>query len=508
MRGAVDPVTDTLVLADFASAARSYRCPVCRSRVALRAGSKYAAYFAHVSGQADPNCENYFAGSFQYSGLRRIGPPEAEDRDTSDTFDVYFDSTPSGLHLGLWFPTARRLGEWTGSIRLRAENTNRLFPMRLLSDGRLVTFPLGTGQWELNSEGEISDEYLSRLELGPGSLERGLNLFDATRSPGRRIGPSGRIPLGGAVWAVTRDSAFGFAAPERLVRCSEIGADGGWHVFSIELPSEASDSERKAIGNWLSRDIREARAKVWIERPYPLRIRSNGTTVLPPSSTVEFRSDRVVDFEITPADRSGVIRLDRGAKRTEWRPPGPGGWTLRADGLDSLQFEIAALSSERPRPITAVVPGGPPCDLFELTEVFSRLSCSGVRQIQVQLSWLTESIATLASISGCALPDVRVVDLTAAPGTEISFQNLGRAWWVPENPVSEHEPGQTLTDGRVALARWLAAYARRDGSGDVRFDEPGLLPSQPPFERLKSLTWDSRFSVHVRALAKSLGRTR
>lgn len=500
MLSAVDPITDTLVFADVASRSRHYRCPRCKRPVVLRAGSVYAAHFKHVIGQADPDCENYFASAFQYSGLRRVVSPANEGRDTSDTFDLYFDFAPSGAQLGVWLPSSRETGNWTGGIRLTAEHTNRLMVATLLSEGRLVGFPFGSGQWELQAEGEVSDDYISRLELGPGTLERGLNLFDATRSPGRRIGPSARIPLGSALWVITRDARFAWTPPIRDVICREKAVHGGWHILIIELPSEASDAEMEKIGRWLGRDVREPRPRVWIERPYPLRVRSNGTIVLPAAAMVEFRSSRVVDFELTPDDRAQTLVLDRGATCAEWSSAEAGRWTLRADGVDTLNFELSAQPTRRPRPITAVLDNGLVCDVFELNREFAELARAGVLESRVHVSWVTPSISKIARISDGATIGETSTEVLARPGTRISFQNLGSASWPEPEDESAATNAEPFAPSVMQLARWLRAHARHDARGPVRLD----VDFAGSGSSLARLTWDAPFAVHVRALARAL----
>src|SRR5690349_11676875 len=46
-----------------AVANRNYACPTCGEDVYARGGIFRARHFAHRSGRADPNCENYHPGS-------------------------------------------------------------------------------------------------------------------------------------------------------------------------------------------------------------------------------------------------------------------------------------------------------------------------------------------------------------------------------------------------------------------------------------------------------------
>lgn len=59
MHQAKDPKTGDIVRASEASRYGYYTCPVCKAAVSLRHGDFRAAYFAHRSGLASPDCELY-----------------------------------------------------------------------------------------------------------------------------------------------------------------------------------------------------------------------------------------------------------------------------------------------------------------------------------------------------------------------------------------------------------------------------------------------------------------
>lgn len=63
MRFAKDKRSGVELSAGKAVASRSYACPVCGEDVYVRGGIIRVRHFAHRSGRADPDCENYYGGA-------------------------------------------------------------------------------------------------------------------------------------------------------------------------------------------------------------------------------------------------------------------------------------------------------------------------------------------------------------------------------------------------------------------------------------------------------------
>lgn len=465
----------------------------------LRSAGVYSAHFKHAIGEADADCENYFPRSLQYA----VYTTGRSGADTQDSFSLYFDMSATGPQLGVWLPSSKNTGEWSGAIRLLANHTNRLLTRRSLFDGRLVVFPFQSGQWELQAEGIVNDDYLSRIDLGPATLERGLNLFDATRSPSRRIGPSGRVQLGSTVWAVTRDALFPTLAPLANTACREIHEYGGWHMCLLDLPVEATDETMRWLRTWLGRDVRAPRAKAWIESPFAIRIRGNGTMMLPRTDSIRFASNRPVDFDVSSLANGRELALGRASRNAEWKMPEIGIWKLRVDGYESLHFEVCDEIRVRPLPIAAVLENGRPIDLFRLNETFAELARAGESALGVQLVFASQAVAGLVSIDGKTSIGLDSISLVAAAGTHISAKNFGRALWPLTSANHFDKPEWTGASPISLPMRWLEQFARRDGRGPVRLST-STLSSNPDLERLRSLTWDTQFAVHVRALARAI----
>ena len=195
---AIDAATDRLVRASTASPRLHYLCPCCSADVIIKAGPTNAPHFAHSKGEADPNCENYFSSS-GLSGPYRTGVVQtARDDGTSDTSDLFFEFGVLGPRLAVWLPATGGDDSWTGSIRVEAPRLTRSLTAQHLRQGRFIHLALGQGTWTVSAIGEVSNAYRSRIGLGTNSLDDHLNLFDATRVPGGRIGPA---------------SLFGWATP-------------------------------------------------------------------------------------------------------------------------------------------------------------------------------------------------------------------------------------------------------------------------------------------------------
>lgn len=508
MHEAVDCATDETVSADVASHVRRYRCARCYAPVKLRGGVQYSIHFAHVSGKADPDCEEYFGGNYFYAGRKyqsRLNDLTSRDADTSE---LYFDVETSGPTLSLWLPSAQGSGVWEGSIDISTATANRRMSSQHLESGRFVAFELIDGQWNVATVGDVSSDYTMRLDLGPGALESGINIFDATRSPGRKVPPFARVRLGDAVWVVTRDVEFQTRAPSASVKCERRAFVGGWIVLFVELPQECNRDLIQRIGEWLQRPIGLPRARVWVEQPFPIRITSRGTHVYRRNvDMVVLRADQIVDLEILETKTKRRVLHVHDTTYAEWRDVSPGYWTVRANGSEFVRFEVCSENIVRP-PALEILCGDMPFEsLFELHEHIASIDPHRLQSINVSMHWSAPELGALLRVDDVKLdlmPDARSVQVVVTPGVVISASNMGIAAWRSSEmqtvlPQVFHNKIESLRE----RARWLLSIASPPtADSEVIRHIPKSLINDQVIGRLVLAAWCQKLAPQVRALAK------
>jgi Competence protein CoiA-like family len=228
---ATDAATDRLVLAESATRRRRYLCRRCHAEVILKSGMKNAAHFAHAKGEAAPDCEDYFPSAFVYRGRRSTWETLETTERPADSLDLYIEVLATGPRLLLWVPPVENEVAWGGVLQITTQRLTRSLTARHLQRGQFVSFDLVDSTWTVSIDGDVPEDYLSRIDVGPGSLETELNLFDATHSPGRKLGAAAAVRLGDAVWLVTRNPPTPTATANSPATCSRelVGACSTWN---------------------------------------------------------------------------------------------------------------------------------------------------------------------------------------------------------------------------------------------------------------------------------------
>lgn len=507
---AVDCATDQTVGASDASSRRRYRCAVCQAPVVLRAGGQRANHFAHAAGQADPDCTAYFGGHFIFTGRRT---PSRGPRDAGGSVDstrLYFDETLSGPELGLWLPSAAANDTWTGTVEVRATGTTKRLSMAHLLSGCMVTFPLVDGQWNVSVGGDVSDDYRSRLDVGPGSLESGLNLFDAMQSPSPRLGPSAPVRLGEAVWVVTRSASFGSVPKGGSIVCEERAPVGGWHVFFVQLPTDASPTLAATITEWLQRALRFKQARVWIEAPWASAMTPRGVPVLPlQTHGVELRADQAVDLQIRDSESGATMFEALGCLGTVWESPVEGRFTIFANDLAFLTFELRHDLVPPLPALGAEIDGEFAGDVFALQTRIDGLRARGVQKASVRLLWGSAAVGQLLQVDGRQISlsaDSRFVDIPMVPGTDLRADRLGAVCWPALEPSRRSAFGYLRgLESLRERARWLLSVSQASTVGEIQMPQiSDLLAADTDFGQLRNVAWPIELAAHVQALARDL----
>jgi hypothetical protein len=502
---AVDTATDTVTLATDAQPGRGYRCARCYAPVQFRAGLERARHFAHAAGQADPDCEDYFG--IAYSGIvrRTLTKVEPGPGRAAEFADLLFDMSPVGPELVVWLPSSTSSGQWDGQIILSAPGLSKSFTRKHLERGQAVRIRLLDGQWSIETEGLVSDDYRSRLRVGPAALESQINLFDATRSPGRRIGPATPIRLGDTIWAVTRDSGLEKRSPSARIDCQTVASVGGWHVLQITLPREESLDFVAAVSHWVSHPVRFARARVWIERPLPVSVSPFGQVALcAGAECVEVRSDQAVDLEIVSALGGTSVATATASHALHWPSPQLGTWLVRVNGTDFLPFVIQARPAREPVAIAVDLDGVQLGGLWQARDTIAR--GASATAVNLTLTWADPTVGRIVRVNGRRLSDdaeTSHAELVLRPGMSLDAGTLG-AILLPKITHASLTAAN-LPPRLVSISRWLLSVASQTPVATVRMvGVPNRLHSVPLVANLRRARWRPSLAAHVQALGKML----
>lgn len=504
--------TDTVVLAGDASALRRYVCATCQAAVTLKGGvGKQRRHFAHLAGEADPECEEYYPSDVPYRGRRvQIGAP-ADEYGTQDRQNLFFDVTPSGPRLYLWMPASLGTETLGGTVDIEAHRVSRRLTGQHLQRGQLVEFALAEGRWRVSLCGEISLDYASRLEIGPGSLESHRNLFDANHSPGRRLGPSHRLRLGDAVWVVTRDANFSEHPAALAAQCHAHTSVAGWYIFYVELPDSTSAEDAHRLANWLERQVRPRRIRVWIDRPFPLAYSRVGVPLLhPDTAEVEVQAEDLVDMIIRDSGGRVAARAEQ-VRRLVCQKPGNGIWHVEVNGQRLMSFEIADRVPVLAAALSVIFDDGDPLDLFQAQRSLNDRVANGAGPTSVVLQSTHPSILNLVrggvpTTSGVKGEEACRVVLQP-PSIDIVAGNLGWLRWPRVHPAARVS-GVPLAPDLYITARWLVSIALPKGSlSGVCITVPHHLLTDPVMGELARRRWPDTLSPQLRNLRAKLEET-
>lgn len=513
MDSALDCATDVLTDASVASIRRGYRCVRCQAPVIIKGGPDMMMrrHFAHAQGQADPDCDYYFPSVILFTGRR--APPSKEDAEVDDSSrsHIYFAMEPTGPKIYLTLPPSAPDDDWAGSVDVVAHRIERRLFKRHLANGASISFPLSDAQWSISVSGSVSADYISRIAVGPGSLESRLNLFDATRTLGRQIGPSQPLRLGDAVWVVTRDTAFADLCPQSI-SIRERERAGAWEILYVELPDEASSDVASDTSRWLQRSIRNRRARLWIETPWPIAIRDDGVPILPRlDARITLQSDQALDIEI----RSSGGRLASSVEQStelQWRCPLPGLWIIFVNGKQFGQFETTDEQIESAPALRVIADNGSIFDSFQFQSLIDQHDGIWEDSDGLRLAWSDASIGRLVRINNSAVtdPDLLSVHVPKSASSSVRAGNLASLDWLVEPTRLEGPTHQHPSRDLLYRAQWLTGmmhlFRLETPATAVRLNFRTTV-THPILERLQGTFWPLWLQPQIeafRALVESI----
>jgi hypothetical protein len=466
---------------------------------------KNAAHFAHAKGEAAPDCEDYFPSAFVYRGRRSTWETLETTERPADSLDLYIEVLATGPRLLLWVPPVENEVAWGGVLQITTQRLTRSLTARHLQRGQFVSFDLVDSTWTVSIDGDVPEDYLSRIDVGPGSLETELNLFDATHSPGRKLGAAAAVRLGDAVWLVTRNPPTPTATANSPATWKRVFEGAGWSLFYVELPREATPAEVTSLSRELQRRIRPSRARVWIERPWPVAFRDgNIPIIVDPGEGIEICADSPVDIGLRGSD--GQVHRPTAEQSTTLTATNlsRGRWDVLINGVSFLRFEIVADETRTTASLKARVNGGPPLELARAQQAIERILSTEGSVASIALLWEHEAVGALVRIDGASLSVERLSAAFTRGSGLITVDNLGTLKWKNAGAPASHQPVRADVLRRVrGRARWLLTIALTHRSPTaVKIALPAPLLDDPLVAKLNGLSLPPAFTPHVNALAR------
>jgi hypothetical protein len=486
---------------------RRYLCSRCHAEVILKSGPKNIRHFAHAKGEADPSCEDYFPANFDFRGRRGTWDSIESAEGTADSMDLYIEVGVMGPRLLLWVPSVGQNVSWTGIIRITTQRVTRSLTARHLQHGQFVPFDLVDGTWTVTVVGDVPDDYRSRLNVGPASLETELNLFDATHTPGRRLGPASAVRLGDAIWFVTRNPPSPKAMSTSLAQWKPVFEGAGWSVFYVELPQEVSSADISRLSRDLQRRIRPAQVRVWLERPWPIAFRDGHVPVIQETDgAIEIRTDLPVDMVLRGPD--GQDQHPRAEQSTMLTATNllRGRWDILINGDYFSTFEIVAHEKVTAASICARVNDGPSLELAYAQLAIDHLISEGTPIATVELLWGHAAVSALVRIDGAPVSAERLSVVVPRGSGLATVDNLGTLRWRTSAVETPHKTVRPYVLRRVrSRAQWLLTVAlARQSANTMKIALPASLLVDPLLVRLNGRYLPTAFTPHINALARDV----
>lgn len=255
---------------------RRYKCPNCGSPVVLRKGYKRVAYFAHVSGTANPTCKLYNPMSqLSHTQYELDNLPYKIPVLFLRIFDEEDGSCPWQLEIHLPEPDSI-----TGSLVLPfAMGGTRVVPLRNITSGgmRIAVTPQIL-PYIVEQKGTQITKWTSRLRVIP-ALSPGVNVFSYSSGQGRMLSEGSPLKWGGAYSLIWRRGN-----PLNLWLGAEaigLQAQETWLGALITLPKDRDERIEYWVNTHLARKIVFQKSVLSLISPLPLRQLDDGTVVIP-----------------------------------------------------------------------------------------------------------------------------------------------------------------------------------------------------------------------------------
>jgi hypothetical protein len=489
-------------------------CPCCGSPVRLRSGLVLAPYFAHLNGLHDPDCENYHAGragaSVAPHHVRRIKKdPSLFDAHGMGQPGVYLEVDSAGrLQLCLRFPESNPNEKWSGFIALDALTGERRLTWDLLRTAKRTVYMHPDGHPpRLRRVGTVAEPYWNLVEEGFSPLNRTKTIFRFSLRAGRMLMPRSPIYWGERYRILMKSAVRHERSEPSFIRIEHHDLGNGWIVLEIELPSNLNRltiDQRQDLYEWLEHPILEPDSRLYLQSPFPFRFDDDGCF------WISHCTEEVV-LHLTGENRHIYATNDKGVELPV-NEGAPGYFTVRFGGHnticayvdETLALVIRAGEDDELFSPNGIIIGNmnDTAALFESAKVDTLFRCSNAENINVKFG--IPQLADCLSVNDMAWPGIqkfREMMRNTNP-LRLDAGNLGsaiRSWLRPA--ISPSLSGQTI--GKVKFLLSVASHIKKQDS----VGWPLHLYSGPFPKDLAAITnclWDSRYAVHLNALALTL----
>ncbi|WP_438431406.1 hypothetical protein [Gorillibacterium sp. sgz500922] len=263
---------------------RNYICPGCEAPVQLRRGKK-RVYFAHVTGQANPNCEKYMPGTYAEKLLLKTIQQERLSKALGLYIRVVEDKERYSWNLEIGIPEPDRT---IGVLKVPfGRQGERLIPINQIKSGglRIGIIPKETA-YKLQVENLFEGDWYNRVTQPIIGLYN-YTVFNYSSQGGRRLRQEQSLFWGKAYLILWKNGA----EPEWFPKADGLDIkllymQDSWTGIFIKLPIEYDLVVNKWVYHWLKRRVEFPPTDVTLITPIPLTRLPDNSLVIEPQSDV------------------------------------------------------------------------------------------------------------------------------------------------------------------------------------------------------------------------------
>lgn len=513
---AIDFVATKEVSAAEATPYRTYRCPVCDSRVVLRGYSQSAQrrpHFAHVKNQARADCENYhpslYLSAFPITNENQRQPGINRPHIYVGEPELYLKETSIGFELKIVIPRRQIEPDWSGSVLFQGRYGEQTIGFASFLRPYEASVSPQNKRYLFSKRGEVGELFWGMLCDGIPGLNLGPNCFRQSEVQGRRLAASEDLFWGDKYWVV---SPTAIEVPGSVSRYLSLhGTIGEWSVVELALPSEPNhllEFEKDDICAWTGHEIRAHGARAYLITPLPHHFDEQGVFVLSsPVSQVRVALDSWYH---------NVLILDSKGKELVWQLATDDSLIISShDATDAFVYVDGTL---------ALAMRFESCELFdphglrfktsdrefelfstEAEELLHALRNSQKPLPGVVLGTCNEYVFKLLMLNGAPMDSLESLLIALCDGGhqfEIDASNFGKVCL----PSEKEDHVVDLLDSRVRdRGQWLLSLPLPPPCiPSCRFPAAGRRIVSDWVRQLCSRTWSVEFEPHLRALAHDL----
>lgn len=269
MNYAFDKFSGLLIEANQASPLKKrYKCPTCDADAHVRMGLYRRPHFAHDSGGASNDCENYHPSEIMSRGLlstfwnikRHL--PNLYVRLSDDPM-----GNPSSWDLMLLIPECPQS---IGSVEItEAQYGTVTIPVTHLAQGGKRVNVRPEINYKIKVNGQVDPNYEEMITRPISGLDRICNVFQYSLSGGLKLHDNQTLFWGSTyflVWNRNYEPRW-LAGSEELLRTTNLSPNSEWHCDIIRIPAKEDFRVKKWAEEVLHRGIKNTPVRLSIVTP-------------------------------------------------------------------------------------------------------------------------------------------------------------------------------------------------------------------------------------------------